>query len=82
MLDTLERNGYVKRHKDAADGRQVMIEISPSGRRAVRTRRAAIAEMYLKVAANLSPTEWLAIKNSLPALEHLAELTLQRDKSE
>ena len=57
MLDSLERAGYVVRERQDADRRLVHVRITTEGRRAVRAKRARIAERRAQVFASLAPAE-------------------------
>ncbi|MCW5733041.1 MAG: MarR family transcriptional regulator [Enhydrobacter sp.] len=49
LVDTMEKNGLVKRRRDGADARAVALHVTPAGRRLTR-RILPIAERYEAVA--------------------------------
>ena len=57
MLDALERSGHVVRERQDGDRRLVHVRITPAGRRAVKAKRARIAERRAEVFASLAPAE-------------------------
>jgi DNA-binding MarR family transcriptional regulator len=57
MLATLDREGIVERRASEVDRRSVTVRLTPSGRRAVGRKRAAVAEKRRQIFASLTPAE-------------------------
>jgi DNA-binding MarR family transcriptional regulator len=56
-LDALARNGFVARSPCPDDRRSVLIELSPSGQRAVQAKRKEVRTARRKVSATLDEAE-------------------------
>ena len=70
MLDSLERDGYVVRERQAGDRRLVHVRITDAGRRAVKAKRARSAAKREEVFSSLPPAER---KQAARVLSRLAE---------
>jgi DNA-binding MarR family transcriptional regulator len=70
MLDSLERDGYVVRERQAGDRRLVHVRITDEGRRAVKAKRARSAAKRAEVFSSLPPAER---KQAARVLSRLAE---------
>jgi MarR family transcriptional regulator, organic hydroperoxide resistance regulator len=57
MLATLEREGIVRREPSEADRRQVLVTLTPAGRKLMNEKRKVIARKKRQVFAMLSETE-------------------------
>jgi MarR family transcriptional regulator, organic hydroperoxide resistance regulator len=57
MVDSLERDGYVVRERQAGDRRLVYVRITDEGRRAVKAKRARRAAKLADVFSSLPPAE-------------------------
>lgn len=80
LVGGLVRAGLVARRGDPRDRRVVLLEITGSGKRLIRDRRHANAEMFTDLIEKLPPDEVAALRAALPALRHLRQLTeTQRD---
>jgi len=64
MLKKLEAMGYVRRRRDAADERQVVVSLTDAGRR-LREKRLS---MNLMEACGLSPAEFSKLQKNIVAL--------------
>jgi DNA-binding MarR family transcriptional regulator len=56
-IDRLERRGFVGRRKDPADGRVVLVALTPEGRRCVDGALEAHAANELNIISSLSPRD-------------------------
>ena len=70
MLDSLERDGYVVRERQAGDRRLVHVRITDEGRRAVKAKRARSGAKREEVFSSLPPAER---KQAARVLSRLAE---------
>ena len=70
LLDSLERDGYVVRERQAGDRRLVHVRITDEGRGAVKAKRARIASKRAEVFSTLPPAER---KQAHRVLSRLAE---------
>lgn len=57
VVDTLERNGFVRRSAHGDDRRKVLVEITPEGVARLDALLPEIAALTTALAAGLSPTE-------------------------
>jgi DNA-binding MarR family transcriptional regulator len=71
IVAALEEAGYVRREPDPADGRAVLVGVTPVGRDLVRGVRTARAATLRRRIAALAPSEHTALVAALPALERL-----------
>ncbi|MGW0801609.1 MarR family winged helix-turn-helix transcriptional regulator [Nonomuraea sp. NPDC002799] len=74
LVSRLERESLAARLPDPADGRVVMVAITPHGRAELATRRAAQAKRLAGLLAELPEADRAAIAAALPALERLTAL--------
>ncbi len=70
MLDSLERDGFVVRERQAGDRRVVHVRITDEGRRAVKAKRARSDAKRAEVFSSLPPAER---KQAARVLSRLAE---------
>jgi DNA-binding MarR family transcriptional regulator len=70
MVDSLERDGYVVRERQAGDRRLVHVRITDEGRRAVKAKRTRRAAKLADVFSSLPPAER---KQAHRVLSRLAE---------
>jgi DNA-binding MarR family transcriptional regulator len=69
MVDTLVRKGLLKRAPNAEDRRQIVLKLSPAGRKAHdRLKNAVIREIDARL-SGLSPAEQASLAGSLSLLE-------------
>ena len=73
LVAELESKGLVSREPDPADGRAVLLSITPEGEIAVAAARAARAEMVAELFEALNTGEISAIAAAVPALERAIE---------
>ena len=71
-LACLERGGHIGRHRNEADGRQVIVRLSERGRRAVLADRAWRDEWLAGQMRALTPGEREILRCATPLLELLA----------
>jgi DNA-binding MarR family transcriptional regulator len=74
LVSRLEKDHLAERLKDASDGRVVLIRITPTGREALRARRAARARALDQLLHALPAADRDAIMAALPALDRLAKI--------
>jgi DNA-binding MarR family transcriptional regulator len=74
LVTALERVGFVERRPDPADGRVVLVAITPAGSDYLRARREASVEVFARLIDALPPDEAAALAAAIPALEHLRKL--------
>ncbi len=80
LVSALERSEFVERLTDPSDKRVVLVAVTASGSRYVRTRRRSGAEAIALLIEKLPPEELEALTAASSALEHLLELEeKQRD---
>jgi DNA-binding MarR family transcriptional regulator len=72
VLDRLERRGHITRGARPGDRRAVLIELTPSGRRAAATVRQAIADLERRALGGLSAAETTALRTALQALTEVS----------
>ncbi len=68
VLDRLERRGHISRGSVPGDRRAVLIELTPSGRRAAATIRQAIADLEQRALAGLPADALAGLRAALHAL--------------
>jgi DNA-binding MarR family transcriptional regulator len=71
LVAELESQGFVTRETDPADGRAILISITPAGIETIASARAARAAMIAELFERLEPHEVAAITAALPALEKM-----------
>lgn len=74
LVTRLERDGLVERHPDPADGRAVLVQLTPAGAAVVAGRRASRVSLVAGLTGRLTPAERTAIAAALPALSRLTVL--------
>jgi MarR family transcriptional regulator, organic hydroperoxide resistance regulator len=57
VMDTLESRGYVARRKDPKDGRMVIVELTPTGRRTIEVLFPKFNAEESALAAHLDPSQ-------------------------
>jgi DNA-binding MarR family transcriptional regulator len=73
LVSRLERDGLATREGDPADGRVVLVQISPAGRTLLRRRREERARRLAEVIAQLSPDDRATLAAALPVLDKLSD---------
>ena len=68
LLGHLERNGYLVREPDSADGRARVIRLTPKGRRLQQTIYAEAGKAQLGIAEILGPQRFDQLHGSLELL--------------
>jgi len=81
LVARLEREGYVGRDTDPADGRVVLIRITPVGQELLIRRRDLAAAHVKSLVHGLSPADAALIEAALPALERMADLEQTPEKN-
>ena len=71
LVAELEGKGLVTRATDPADGRAILISITPTGIETIAAARAARAAMIAQLFESLEPQEVAAVTAALPALEKM-----------
>jgi DNA-binding MarR family transcriptional regulator len=71
LIAELEKRGLVSRTVDPDDGRAFLIEATSAGEAEVLRARSARAEMVALIMEGLTPEEYAAIEQVLPALERV-----------
>jgi DNA-binding MarR family transcriptional regulator len=69
LVAELESKGLVSREPDPADGRAILLSITPEGDAAVAAARAARAAMVAELFTSLDTGEIAAVAAAVPALE-------------
>jgi len=75
IVNQLEGLGFVQRRSDPVDGRVVMVWITRAGRQYLRTLRRAGAAVFTTLIQQLAEPDATALRNALPALRHLVDLS-------
>lgn len=65
FVDWLERAGYVERKRDERDRRRYALELTASGRRAVRERARVVERLNAELLAELTPQERTRLRDLL-----------------
>ena len=73
IVARLERDGYVERRGDPADGRSSLMAATAPGRAALRKIRRERTALLARGLASLGDDERRAVAAALPALERLAD---------
>lgn len=74
IVSRLERDSLAARTADPADGRVVLVEITPAGRDLLHHRRSVRTQRVSELMASLDAPDRAAIEAALPALNRLADL--------
>jgi DNA-binding MarR family transcriptional regulator len=74
LVGRLEAQGLVARAADPADGRAVLVSITPAGEAVLNERRAARAEALGARLASLDDAERATLAAAVPLLQRLTEL--------
>lgn len=74
LVTRLEKEGLAVRGHDPADGRAVVVRITPAGRAAVTRRRDGRARALAALLVCLDPADHDALVAALPALDRLGDL--------
>jgi DNA-binding MarR family transcriptional regulator len=73
-IAALEARGLVGRQRDPADGRRVVLSLTPAGLDVLRTRRDARAQRLAQaLSAGFTPGEQRLLQAATPLLERLAQ---------
>jgi len=72
-LRSLSRKGLVARAHDAADGRRVLLTLTPEGRSTLRRRDDRCVERIRDVLSSFSSADRAALARAVPLLERLAK---------
>jgi DNA-binding MarR family transcriptional regulator len=73
LVSRLEEEGFVRRQSDPADGRAVVVALTPSGRAELERMTVARAELLARRLEALTPDERAALAAALPALDRLTD---------
>ena len=68
VLDRLERRGHVSRNRHPTDRRALVVELTPSGRRAAASVRRAITRLEQQLLGGLDATSIDGLRAGLDAL--------------
>lgn len=74
IVGELESRALVIRRVDPADGRAVLIEVTPAGTEAILQARAARAKVVAEVLSGLETEQLARVEGALDALESALEL--------
>jgi DNA-binding MarR family transcriptional regulator len=72
LVDGLERDGFVRRRRDPADARGVLVEATPAGRRILTKGRSQRVETLAASLAGLSPKRLAAIGRGAELIERVS----------
>ena len=73
-LSALQDRGLIARSPDPADGRRIILSVTPAGRRLVGSRRSAKVEALARtLAAEFTAGELASLDAAAPLLQRLAE---------
>jgi DNA-binding MarR family transcriptional regulator len=73
LVDGLERDGYVRRARDPADGRSVIVSALPRARAVLESARDRRVTLLLERLGSLDDAEWERIEAALAVLEPVLE---------
>jgi DNA-binding MarR family transcriptional regulator len=73
LLDRLERKGYVRRTRDSADRRKVLVELTPEGRARVGELYGPLAREGSRLLARFSDAELAMMRDFLTAATELVD---------
>jgi len=74
MVSALVDDGLVRRREDKADGRGVLVTVTPKGRRIYRRAHQQRLEQLAEALNGLTPEQLAAMKNLAGVLERLTSL--------
>lgn len=74
MVSALVDEGLVRRREDKADGRGVLVTVTPKGRRIYRRAHQQRLEQLAEALNGLTPEQLAAMKNLAGVLERLTSL--------
>jgi DNA-binding MarR family transcriptional regulator len=77
-LAAVVKRGFVRRERHPVDGRQVLLELSESGREALQLSRGAINDWYLMHLSRLDASGRSALLESVLALSQIADQLVDR----
>lgn len=77
LLQGLERDGYVRRRRDGADGRIVRVTATAQGRRALDAGRRVRLRRVERITAGLSDADTAAVSRAVGALEAALSSVMQ-----
>ena len=78
LVGKLEHEGLVRRRADPTDARAVLVTLTAAGRRYVRDRRQAGADLLATVIGDLPDDQATSLRGALPALEAVVALAQWR----
>lgn len=74
LVRGLERSGMVERQSNHTDQRAVLVAITAAGANYLAGRRQSGTDVLRRLIGELSPTERMAFRAAVPAIEHMREL--------
>lgn len=78
LVDGLERDGFVRRRRDPADARGVLVEATPAGKRILTRGRAQRVQTLAASLAALSPEELGEIGRGAELIERVSRGSAER----
>ena len=78
LVDGLERDGFVRRRRDPADARGVLVEATPAGKRILTRGRAQRVETLAMSLATFTPEELEAIGRGAELIERVSRGSTER----
>lgn len=81
LVTGLERSGLVERRPSPADGRVVLVALTPAGAAYLTARRRARAAMLADLVRTLPPGQAAALAAAVPAMVSLRDLDTRRRSS-
>lgn len=81
LVNQLVRMELVERRPDAADGRVVLVAITPAGQEHLGKARRTVAAVLTAMVDKLPEDEAAALHHALPAIGHVAELLAEGSDS-
>jgi DNA-binding MarR family transcriptional regulator len=78
LVDGLEHDGYVRRRRDPADARGVLVEATPAGKRILTRGRAQRVQTLAAGLAALSDDELAAIGRGAELIERVSREPTER----
>ncbi|MDK4742166.1 homoprotocatechuate degradation operon regulator HpaR [Rhizobium sp. LEGMi198b] len=76
MIRSLEERGFITKHKDKADGRRVLMRITPAGRALIDAVMPESLKVYADIGERFGPQR---VEQLLDMLDELAALKLEGD---